>query len=381
MVAIGDVTRWVSGGTPNRAVSEYWEGTIPWISGSTLKTAEISDSDQHLTSEGVAAGSKMAPVGSTLFLVRGSALHNEIRAGLVVAPVCFNQDVKALVPDAKLEPKYLTYSILGRSHELLKLVSSAGNSAGVLDTKLVQAFKIFLPPLKEQRAIATAMSDVDALITTQDNLIVKKRAIRTATMRQLLSGKKRLPGFSGEWMVRRQDELIKCINGRAYRRSEWEKDGVPVVRLQNLTGSGEDYYYSKLQLPAYQYMNKGDLIFMWSASFGPYIWRGGKAIYHYHIWKIECQKVDRTFYYYKLVELTENLKKGSSGSTMAHLTKGGMERYKVTIPCLIDEQKEIGRILSDMDAEITALEGRRDKIIAIKQGMMRELLTGRTRLI
>src|ERR1035437_143633 len=142
---IGGNSKWLSGGTPRRNNAEFWSGTIPWISGSTLKTVEISSSDQFLTADAVSAGSKMAPVDSTLLLVRGSALHSEIRAGLVVAPVAFNQDVKALIPNATLEPKFLTYYILAHSDQMLKLVSSAGNSAGVLDTELVQNFDLLKP--------------------------------------------------------------------------------------------------------------------------------------------------------------------------------------------------------------------------------------------
>lgn len=136
MVELGKITRWLSGGTPSRSIAEYWVGDIPWISAFTLKNIEVSESDQCVTAEAVASGSKMAPVDSTLLLVRGSALHNEVRAGIVRKPVCFNQDVKALIPVKTVYPKYLTYSVLGREGDLLKLVSSAGNTAGVLDTKL-----------------------------------------------------------------------------------------------------------------------------------------------------------------------------------------------------------------------------------------------------
>jgi type I restriction enzyme S subunit len=240
------------------------------------------------------------------------------------------------------------------------------------------------PELEEQRAIATALSDVDALIAALDKLIAKKRHLKTATMQQLLTGKKRLPGFGeGKWLTRPQKEVCSYINGRAYQRSEWETYGTPVVRLQNLTGSGDEYYYSNLQLPEHQYMDHGDLIFMWSASFGPYIWKGSKAIYHYHIWKIDCdlEQVDKTFYYYKLVELTENIKKGSNGSTMAHVTKGEMENFSITLPEDVEEQRAIATVLSDMDAEIAALEARRAKTQAIKQGMMQQLLTGKVRLL
>lgn len=179
-----------------------------------------------------------------------------------------------------------------------------------------------------------------------------------------------------DWEVKSQNEIVKYINGRAYGLHEWEKSGVPVVRLQNLTNKGGNFYYSNLNLPDYQYMNKGDLIFMWSASFGPYIWWGDKAIFHYHIWKIECKnnKADKDFYYFKLLEITEELKKGTSGSTMLHLTKGFMENYLVSVPPL-PEQKAIAQVLSDTDSLIQAIEQKLTKKRAIKQGAMQQLLT------
>jgi type I restriction enzyme, S subunit len=189
---LGDVTLWLSGGTPNRANLNYWNGNIPWISGSTLKKIAIYESDQHLTPAGVAAGSKMAPLNSTLLLVRGSALHNEIRAGIVLAPVCFNQDVKAVAPRQEVVPKFLTYFILGHSDELLKLVSSAGNSAGVLDTKLLHVFEIALPQPEEQLAIAQALSDMDAEIEALESRLAKTREIKQGMIQELLTGRTRL---------------------------------------------------------------------------------------------------------------------------------------------------------------------------------------------
>lgn len=180
-----------------------------------------------------------------------------------------------------------------------------------------------------------------------------------------------------DWIVIPQKDAVKYINGRAYSITEWEATGIPVVRLQNLTQKGGNFYYSNLNLPEYQYMYNGDLIFMWSASFGPYIWWGDKAIFHYHIWKIECNKkvTVKDFYYHKLVQLTDDLKKGMSGSTMLHLTKSGMEKYLFALPPTLTEQKAIATALSDVDALISSLEQGITKKKAIKQGAMQELLT------
>ncbi len=224
IVALGDVTRWLSGGTPSRSIERFWVGDIPWISASTLQTIEIFESDQNVTKEAVSAGSKMAPVNATLLLVRGSALHSEIRAGIVVSPVCFNQDVKALIPNNRVYPKFLTYAILGNEDKMLKLVSSAGNTAGVLDTKLVQAFQIWLPSFHEQTAIATALSDVDALLDGLDRLIAKKRDLKQAAMQQLLTGKPRLPGFEGEWEVKRLGDHVKFLRNGVNSRAELTLD-------------------------------------------------------------------------------------------------------------------------------------------------------------
>ena len=134
----------------------------------------------------------MAPVGSSLLLVRGSALHNEILCGLVTQPVCFNQDVKALVPRSQVVPKFLTLFIRGTAEELLKLVSSAGNTAGVLDTKLLKAFAINLPPLPEQTAIADVLSDMDVELVELTRRRDKTRMIKQGMMQELLTGRTRL---------------------------------------------------------------------------------------------------------------------------------------------------------------------------------------------
>lgn len=243
--------------------------------------------------------------------------------------------------------------------------------------------KIAVPATKiEQHSIAVAIGDVDYLLNSLVALIAKKRLIKQGAMQELLTGRKRLPGFSGEWEVKKLSELARFINGRAYKLTEWEASGTPVIRLQNLTG-GEEFYYSNLKLPDDQYCDFGDLLYMWSATFGPRLWAGEKAIYHYHIWKVEDFKgvANKKFLFYKLDELTQELKRSSTnGGTMLHVTKAIMENTSINIPSF-PEQTAIAEILSDMDVEISALEQKREKTRLLKQGMMQELLTGRIRLV
>lgn len=190
---LGTLTTFLSGGTPDRSNAGYWSGSIPWISATTLKRIDVSTSDQSVTELAVRAGSKFAPLRSTLVLVRGSALHSEIRASLVTARVCFNQDVKALVPSARLEPKFLTYSIHANASRLLRLVTSAGNTAGVLDTKVLKNFEIWLPDIEIQREVVSVFDDVSHELEALASRLDKAKAIKQGMMQQLLTGRTRLP--------------------------------------------------------------------------------------------------------------------------------------------------------------------------------------------
>jgi len=179
-----------------------------------------------------------------------------------------------------------------------------------------------------------------------------------------------------EWEVVQQGDVATFYNGRAYSLSEWEDSGTPVIRLQNLTGRGDDCYYSNLQLPEHQYCHKGDLLYMWSASFGAYIWQGEKAIFHYHIWKIECndEALDKMFLFYLLDDITQRMKNQSHGSTMIHVTKGDMEKLLIQLPPL-PEQSKIASILSTVDDKIDSVNKRIEETKKLKQGLMQRLLT------
>jgi type I restriction enzyme S subunit len=191
--ALGAITTWSSGGTPDRNNPTYWGGTIPWISAATLKSSRVHDSDQHLTDAGVRVGSKLAPVGAVLVLVRGMALHRETRIGMTTRPVGFNQDVKALIPKPGVLSEYLLFALQARSIQLLDLVSSAGSGTGVLDTQLLQRLPIWVPDEAIQRRIIAAVDAADREVGALDRLITKMQGIKQGMMQQLLTGRTRLP--------------------------------------------------------------------------------------------------------------------------------------------------------------------------------------------
>src|SRR5271165_5854097 len=130
-----------------------------------------------------------------------------------------------------------------------------------------------------------------------------------------------LSNYSTRWQKIKFGQCATLINGRAYAQEEPLETGTPVLRMQNLNG-GSNWYFSNLDLPNDKYCVKGDLLFAWSASFGPYVWNGPKAIYHYHIWKvIPRDNLDRAFAFHLLDWITQDLKASARGIAMLHLTK------------------------------------------------------------
>ncbi|EOX1606478.1 restriction endonuclease subunit S [Vibrio cholerae] len=178
------------------------------------------------------------------------------------------------------------------------------------------------------------------------------------------------------WKLCKQSDVSAFYNGRAYKLSEWETEGTPVIRLQNLTGTGNEYYYSNLKLPEHQYADNGDLLYMWSATFGPKIWQGEKAIYHYHIWKVVCKDdlLDQSFMYYNLDFITESMKSKTNGSTMLHFTKKGMEEHEILLPPLA-EQEIIAEYLSTVDKKIDLIDQKIAETEKLKTGLMQKLFS------
>lgn len=148
-------------------------------------------------------------------------------------------------------------------------------------------------------------------------------------------------------------DICEVLNGRAYKQNELLPSGkYPVLRVGNFFSS-DKWYYSDMELPDNKYCDNDDLLFAWSASFGPKIWTGGKVIYHYHIWKLIPNPIiaDKYYLYYWLLNSVNRLTAGTHGSVMAHMTKGDMENQQISLPT-IENQKKISSVLCKIDKKI-----------------------------
>ena len=156
-----------------------------------------------------------------------------------------------------------------------------------------------------------------------------------------------------EWKTYRLGDICQVLNGRAYKQEELLNQGpYPVLRVGNIF-QGNNWYYSDLELPDDKYCYNGDLLYAWSCGFAPYIWKGKKSIYHYHIWKLKenSQIIDKLFFYYYLIIHTKYNLGGTHGSVMLHLTKKDFENQTLHLPPL-DEQRRIAGILGSLDDKI-----------------------------
>ena len=271
---------------------------------------------------------------------------------------------------------------------MLNAASGQGGSRNAMTKGMVEDFQIPIPPLPEQKAIAEALSDVDALLAAITKLIEKKRAIKQGAMQELLTGKKRLAGFTGKWVEKRLGDVCELnppgggipdrfvyidlesvVDGALIGRKIVEKCCAP-SRAQRRFKRGDILFQT---VRPYQ---KNNLFVDFEAA--RYVASTGYAVLR-GLPGIGCS----AFVYYVLHTdgFTGEVLDRCTGTSYPAINPGKLVEITLRLPQEVVEQQAIAAVLSDMDAEIAVLESKRAKYESIKQGMMQELLTGRVRLV
>ena len=193
-----------------------------------------------------------------------------------------------------------------------------------------------------------------------------------------MAGKDKIPeirftGFTDAWEQRKLGDIVTFINGRAYSQDELLNNGkYKVLRVGNFY-TNDAWYYSNMELGEKFYADNGDLLYTWSATFGPHIWHGDRVIYHYHIWKLLLsEQLDKYFAVHLLDNDKEKITNDKNGSTMVHITKIGMEHKYVLIP-KVQEQKKIADLLDNLDNLITLHQRKYDKLVIVKKSMLEKM--------
>lgn len=378
-----------SGATPSRAIKDYFKGNIRWITSGELNYNTIIDTIEHISKDAVTRTNlTVHPAGTFLMAITGlEAEGTRGSCGIIGKDSTTNQSCLAIYGTPRLMIPYLFYFYVKYGDWLAKHYCQ-GTKQQSYTASLVKRLPIIYPPsIEEQRCITEVLSDIDSLISSLQKLIEKKKAIKQGAMQELLTGQKRLPGFSGEWSYKSLgilgDLSREVINPQSLSETSFYEYSMPAYDNGRQPGktSGKSMHSSRLKI-------YGEIILfnklnvrqrrVWhvkeclenavcSSEFLPYHSLGVHSEFLYQV--LLCDKTTVDF---------ENMSTGTSNS-QKRITPSDFLEYEIALPEK-DEQEAIAQVLSDMDSEIEQLEKKLAKYQQIKQGMMQELLTGRIRL-
>ena len=378
-------------------VSNFISEGVPVLSGANVNGERLKDEFKNYVSPAKANSLKKAvarrgdivvthrgTLGQISFIPEGSKYERHVIS---------QSQFRARFKGDKANPAWVVLYFRSEcgSAKLLEKKGHTGVPAIAQPTRTFRSLYIPLPTPAEQRAIAEALGDADGLIESLERLIAKKRAIKQGAMQELLTARRRLPGFKGEWETKRLGGLAKIQRGASPRPIDspiWfdANSSVGWVRISDVSPSSMylDDTSQKLSALGIQHSRpvaKGSLIMSICATVGRPVITAIDTCIHDGFVVFDSLQADIRFLYY-LLKLLEDTwtKHGQTGSQM-NLNTPLINGTMVAMPPTADEQTAIAAVLSGMDAEIAALEGKLGKARAIKQGMMQELLTGRIRLV
>lgn len=353
---------YVAKGTPIVTTEHFKNGILPLV-GKDIPQVGIDDlkrmSSYTLTKDDIV----FSRVGS----VDINALVTVRQKGWL-----FSGRVLRVRPFKQTDSLYLHYGLLKHSVRSDIVSRAVGLTMASINTKILGETELSLPPINEQHSIASALTSIDNLISSLGKLIEKKKNIKQGAMQQLLTGKTRLKGFDEPWVEKKLGEVCSV------------KRGVRVVK-RNLTTDGLYPVYQNTNIPL-GYSNQYNV-----EANTPFVIIGGSAgqvgICRERYWAADdcaffsCHNIYKEYLYYVLLLNQSNILHNVRTGTIPRLDRTFLSDMLVYISSNIAEQQAIATILTKMDNEITALEAKKTKYEAIKQGMMQQLLTGKIRLI
>ncbi|MBI9068970.1 MAG: restriction endonuclease subunit S [Salinivirgaceae bacterium] len=388
---LGKIAKVTSGGTPSREKKTFWEGNIPWITTSLIDFNEIDIAEEYITEEGLENSStKLFPIGTLLMALYGQGVTRGKTAMLNIEATT-NQACAAIILDENIVDNRYVFQYLIHKYESIRNLSNTGNQEN-LNGEIVKSIKLNIPPLPEQRAIAKALSLMDTAINKNNQLIAQKELRKKWLMQNLLTGKKRLKGFIGEWKEMKLGKLfteIKSVNDGA--------DGHSIMTISSKRGliSQEDKFdrviagdslkkYTQLKRDDFAY-NKGNSktypmgciykLEEFESALVPFV----------YICFTPTNLVDSKFYkqWFLAYGLDRQLKKiitsGARGDGLLNVNKSDFFNLKTIYPPK-EEQIAIAQVLQAADKEIELLKTKTEKLREQKKGMMQVLLTGKKRL-
>jgi len=274
-----------------------------------------------------------------------------------------------------VDNRFLTYALISSAvQNEIRIRGGTGSTVSNLRIPSLKSLPFWCPHLPEQRAIANTLSDVDALLGILDLLIAKKRDLKQAAMQQLLTGQTRLPGFHDEWELKRLGDVAHIKTGSRNNEDKIEDGAYPFfVRSENIE-----------RINSYSHDCEAILVPGEGRIGEIFHYMNGRSDVHQRVYAITQFKVGMSakfIHFYMSMNFGAWAMQNTVKATVDSLRLPTFQTFEMRVPPTKDEQTAIAAVLSDMDAELSALEARRDKTRDLKQAMMQELLTGKTRLV
>jgi type I restriction enzyme, S subunit len=326
----------------------------------TVKSGDIvfnrtSETDSELGMAAVYLGDEKVVFGG--FVIRGQAISHV------------------------LDPVYAGYALRGEMVRTQIIPLGQGAVRANIGQESLRKVLVLVPPENEQRLIAEALQDIDCLLSNIKDSLCRKRQIKQAAMQELLTGKRRLPGFEGEWEVKRLGEVLKFQVGCPFSSAFFneKEQGLRLVKNRDLKSDDQVFHYSGRYDPAFQ-VSDGDVLVGMDGDFLPCRWAKGAALLNQRVGRIvPLSGLNRSFAFYYLIGPLKEIEVATGSTTVKHLSHGNIEGIEKPLPS-VPEQTAIADVLTEMDAELALLEKRREQTLDLKQGMMQQLLTGKIRL-
>ena len=331
------------------------------------------------------------PRSGDLILSRNATVGEVAQVADWHPPFAMGQDVCLLRKKSNEHSTEFLQAIF-QSPVILKQLADlmVGSTFKRANVQQIRNFAVPMPPPPEQRAIAEALSDVDGLLGGLDRLIAKKRDLKQAAMQQLLTGQTRLPGFHGEWEVKRLWDIVDFANGKPH---EGHIDAAGQFYLVTLDSIGIDGKLKAEHKPIAVLDNslqKDDIVTILSdiahgnlLGLCDLIPEDNRYVLNQRVGRLRVKpdtEANPQFLRLQINRRQHHFKTRGQGTSQRHIYRRDFDQLELSLP-KPDEQTAIAEVLTEMDAELAGLEQRREKTRALKQAMMQELLTGRTRLV
>jgi len=389
-----ELTSWASGGTPAKDIPEYWGDDIPLISGASMHTNQLYESDVKITKLGLQKGSKLAPKDSILILVRGSMLFNKIPMGITLGDVAFNQDVKCIRPKQELTPLFLFQWLHAKENTIQNKVTATGIGAGKLDTADLQNLKLYKPSSEEQTKISSFLSAVDEKINqlTQKHQLLSqyKQGMMQKIFSQQIHFKADDGSEFGAWESKKLNEIGQSFNGLVGKSKEDFGEGEAYITYKQI------FDHRKINLNNVNFVNiqpndtqnmvkKGDLFFTTSSETAHEVAYCSAILDDFEFplylnsfcfgYRPNSANILNSIYasfYFRSEIFRNKIKHLAQGSTRFNISKTAFMNVVIHLP-MLEEQTKIANFLSSIDQKIEVTAQQIEQAKQWKKGLLQQM--------